>query len=59
MACQSKTFINDLGSNVVAEIVSQLNNATAYITGFAGSEALAAGGTDNFLLGYFYRRCDD
>ena len=27
MACQSKTFINDLGSNVVAEVVNQLNTA--------------------------------
>ena len=27
MACQSKTFINDLGSDVVTEITSQLNTA--------------------------------
>ena len=27
MACQSKTFINDLGSNVVAEMATQLNTA--------------------------------
>lgn len=27
MACKSKTFINDLGSDVVAEITSQLNTA--------------------------------
>ena len=27
MACQSKTFINDLGSEVVAEITTQLNTA--------------------------------
>ena len=33
MACQSKTFINDLGSDVVAEIVSQLNSASGFVVG--------------------------
>lgn len=52
MACKSKTFINDLGSDVVAEITSQLNTALsvtplallAYPSADAGSDATAAPG---------------
>ena len=44
MACQSKTFINDLGSDVVAEITSQLNNATGILSAGALPYTFTGGG---------------
>tara|TARA_Y100001973_G_C5125772_1_gene295085 strand:- start:421 stop:960 length:540 start_codon:yes stop_codon:yes gene_type:complete len=38
MAVLSKTFINDLGSDVVAEIVSQLNSASGFVVGPAQND---------------------
>ena len=45
MACQSKTFINDLGSDVVAEITTQLNTALSATPLQSLRQPVAAGGT--------------
>lgn len=45
MACQSKTLINDLGSAVVAEVVSQLNTALSATPLQSLRQPVAAGGT--------------
>lgn len=48
MALQSKTLLNDVGSAVLVEAVSQLNRASGYIRG-PNSAALAAGPTNTVL----------
>jgi hypothetical protein len=54
MACQSKTFINDLGSDVVAEITNQLNTATAYTQWTGAPVTLSnAGAAQNMVIAYF------
>jgi len=54
MACQSKTFINDLGSNVVAEIANQLNTATAYTQWTGTPVTLSNAGADqDMVIAYF------
>ncbi len=45
MACQSKTFINDLGSDVVTEITSQLNTALSATPLQVLRQPTAGGGT--------------
>jgi hypothetical protein len=45
MACKSKTFINDLGSDVVAEITSQLNTALSATPLQSLRQPVTAGGT--------------
>ena len=45
MACKSKTFINDLGSVVVAEVVNQLNSATSVTPFQVLRQPIASAGT--------------
>lgn len=52
MALQSKTLLNDVGSAVLAETVSQLNRASGYVHG-PNSAACAAGTTENTVLCVF------
>jgi hypothetical protein len=52
MALQSKTLLNDVGSAVLVEAVSQLNRASGYIRG-PNSAACAAGATEDTVLCVF------
>jgi len=52
MALQSKTLLNDVGSAVLAETVSQLNRASGYIRG-PNSGVCAANATEDTVLCVF------
>mgnify|MGYP003651039357 CR=1 FL=1 len=52
MAVQSKTLIGDVGSAVLAEVVNQLNTATAY-TQWTGAPVTLSNADQNMVIAYF------